>query len=115
MANDEGMTALHLAIRNDHIINVERLINAGASTKVAESKQGNNALHFAVQESSVEMVKYLLASTNANANLTNSSDQTPLQLALCAEPVVGKIVDMLLETTSSAVCYSACNVQFFEI
>lgn len=105
MANDEGMTALHLSIRNDHIINVKRLINAGASTKVAESKQGNNALHFAVQESSVELVKYLLSSTNADANLPNGSDQTPLQLALCAEPVVNKIVEMLLETTSTDVCY----------
>lgn len=106
MANDEGMTALHLSIRNGHIINVKRLINAGASTKVAESKQGNSALHFAVQESSIELVKYLLSSTNVDANQTNNSDQTPLQLALCAEPVVEKIVEMLLEITTSDVCYS---------
>lgn len=109
MANDEGMTALHLSIRNGHLLNVKRLINAGASTKVSESKQGNNALHFAVQESSVELVKYLLSSTNVDANLSNSSDQTPLQLALCAEPIVEKIVEMLIEVTSPNVCYSSLS------
>lgn len=80
LINDNGLTALHLAARNANERIARRLIDAGASVKVAESLKGNNVLHIAVEQSAVQLVKYLLTETDVNPMHQNMADQTAIQL-----------------------------------
>jgi len=60
LANYDGYTALHIAIKKQNLDIVKLLIDGKASTKICCSKNGNNALHLAVELNCHEIVKYLL-------------------------------------------------------
>lgn len=99
LANDQGMTALHLAVKNHNLEAVKRLVEAGASVKMAERKHGNSILHIAVAERAVDIVRFLLQKTKVDVNQMTSSGYTPLHLAcVCTETADSKeIVRLLLE------------------
>lgn len=50
LANHQGMTPLHLAVRKNNLSAVKSLLEANASTKISETKNGNNVLHIAIEE-----------------------------------------------------------------
>lgn len=50
LANHQGMTPLHLAVRKNSLSAVQHLLETNASTKISETKNGNNVLHMAVEE-----------------------------------------------------------------
>ncbi|GAB0099885.1 Nuclear factor NF-kappa-B p110 subunit [Sergentomyia squamirostris] len=99
LANYQGMTALHLAVKNRDLEAVRRLVEAGASVKMAEHKHGNSILHVAVAESAVEIVRFLLQKTHLSVNQTNTSGYTPLHLACASTETKDckEIVKLLLE------------------
>lgn len=100
IANDDGLTALHIATRSSNLAIVKRLLDAGASPKISESKHGNNILHIAVEQGSEELVTYILAATNIDVTLTNTAGNTPFDLAAAANPPNIKIINMLIEVTT---------------
>jgi ankyrin repeat protein len=74
----EGLTALIWAAFNDNIALVQRLLDADADVNVCGIC---TALHAAVQSSTIEMVKLLLQN-NADINMPDAADSTPLDRAL---------------------------------
>uniref|UniRef100_A0A1B0DRJ1 Uncharacterized protein n=1 Tax=Phlebotomus papatasi TaxID=29031 RepID=A0A1B0DRJ1_PHLPP len=99
LANDQGMTALHLAVKNHNLEAVKRLVEAGASVKIAERKHGNSILHIAVAERAVDIVRFLLQKTKVDVNQMTSSGYTPLHLACVSTETADskEIVRLLLE------------------
>lgn len=79
--NNDGYTALHLAIREKHVDMVQILTAAGASAAKREARQGDNCLHMAVTCNSTDIVAHLLATTDVDMHETNISNLTPLELA----------------------------------
>ncbi|XP_055688196.1 nuclear factor NF-kappa-B p110 subunit isoform X3 [Lutzomyia longipalpis] len=113
LANHQGMTALHLAVKNHDLEATRRLVEAGASVKMAEHKHGNSILHIAVSECAVDIVKFLLQKANVQVNQTNSSGYTALHLA-CAttESYESKqIVKLLLENKADPLMVNEGCVQ----
>ncbi len=79
-----GRTPLFIAAENGDADTVEELLNHGANpTKGALLKHGNTPLHVAAQNGFNKIVELLLAKST-NADLRNSSGQTPLMLAAWA-------------------------------
>lgn len=84
LMNDDGLTPLHMAIRQNKYDVAKNLINYDRSSiNVANTKDGNNALHMAVLEQNVELIVLILDAENRMDILksTNSAGLTPLQLA----------------------------------
>lgn len=104
LANDNGFTALHSAVRQGNINFVEILLTkCNASAKVASSRDGNNALHLAVQHQNPAMVKCLLMNGKVQINVKNRSGHTAIDLAKALEGNVKKeILDLLATKLSSA-------------
>lgn len=93
--NDDGMTPLHLAIRKSNLAIVKMFEAAGASMILCEPKQGDSVLHMAVQQNSEDLVQHLLAHSNINVSLKNTSNHTALAVALGTDPLQPNIVNML--------------------
>lgn len=84
LTNDDGLTPLHMAIRQNKYDVAKNLINYDRSSiNVANTKDGNNALHMAVLEQNVELIVLILDAENRMDILMsrNSAGLTPLQLA----------------------------------
>lgn len=60
---------------------MEVLIKAGANVNIEDSRNGLTPLHFAVQNSKVDIVNYLIEN-GANINAKTSNGQTPLHLSV---------------------------------
>ncbi|XP_055907309.1 nuclear factor NF-kappa-B p110 subunit-like [Eupeodes corollae] len=98
LANDNGFTPLHSAIRQGNLNFIEVLLTkCNASAKVASSRDGNNALHLAVQHQSPEMIKCLLNHGKIQVNAKNRSGHTAIDLAKALDGNVKKeILDLLM-------------------
>ncbi|XP_007891530.1 nuclear factor of kappa light polypeptide gene enhancer in B-cells inhibitor, alpha b [Callorhinchus milii] len=58
--NYNGLTCLHLAVKNRHYQMVNYLIQLGANINAQETSSGRTALHLAVEEQDADMVSLLL-------------------------------------------------------
>ena len=54
-SNDEGFSALHLAVKYKNLKSVKFLINRGALYGIKDMKHGNNILHLAIENVSINM------------------------------------------------------------
>ncbi|XP_055856300.1 nuclear factor NF-kappa-B p110 subunit [Episyrphus balteatus] len=97
LANDNGFTPLHSAVRHGNINFIEILLTkCNASAKIASSRDGNNALHLAVQHQNPQMVKCLLTHGQIQVNAKNRSGHTAIDLAKTLDGNVKKeILDLL--------------------
>lgn len=101
MYNDDGFIPFHLAVANNNLAICKLLEDAAEFDniplyKYADMKKGNSVLHIAVENRSIDILRYLLKTHKVNVNVQNSSGQTPLYLA---KAVAGSddIVDILLQ------------------
>ncbi|KAH8351195.1 hypothetical protein KR084_010091, partial [Drosophila pseudotakahashii] len=86
LKNDDGLTPLHMAIRQNKYDVAKKLISHDRnSVSVANTMDGNNALHMAVLEQSVELLVLILDAQNQNLTdilqARNAAGYTPLELA----------------------------------
>ncbi|KAH8395532.1 hypothetical protein KR222_000567, partial [Zaprionus bogoriensis] len=84
LKNDDGLTPLHMAIRQNKYDVAKKLINHDRSAvNVANTKDGNNALHMAVLEQNVELIVLILDAQDLADILMarNAARRTPLELA----------------------------------
>ncbi|XP_017058414.1 nuclear factor NF-kappa-B p110 subunit [Drosophila ficusphila] len=86
LKNDDGLTPLHMAIRQNKYDVAKKLISHDRSSmSVANTMDGNNALHMAVLEQSVELLVLILDAQGQNLNdilqAQNAAGYTPLELA----------------------------------
>uniref|UniRef100_A0A182YJK6 Uncharacterized protein n=1 Tax=Anopheles stephensi TaxID=30069 RepID=A0A182YJK6_ANOST len=80
--NDDGLTALQAAVYARNLKITRILIDAGASVREKDLKHGNNILHIAVDNDSLDIVNYVLEHVNRELGLEqNNAGYTPLQLA----------------------------------
>lgn len=82
LKNDDGLTPLHMAIRQNKYDVAKKLISHDRSSiSVANTKDGNNALHMAVLEQSIELLVLILDAQNQSlANILqarNAAGYTP--------------------------------------
>ncbi|KFB51034.1 AGAP006747-PA-like protein [Anopheles sinensis] len=81
--NDDGLTPLQAAVYAKNLKITRILIDAGAPVGERDLKHGNNILHIAVDNDSLDIVHYLLEKVG-HATLgqeRNNAGYTPLQLA----------------------------------
>lgn len=93
--NYDSLTPLLLAARFNRVDIVHSLIKAGASIDEVYSKDGNNILHFAVNENSEELVELILNNTTIDVTRKNSANKSPMELAIATKPPNRKILDLL--------------------
>ncbi|XP_051873674.1 nuclear factor of kappa light polypeptide gene enhancer in B-cells inhibitor, alpha b [Pristis pectinata] len=79
--NYNGLTCLHLAVKNRLPDMVKYLIQLGADINAQEPSSGRTALHLAVEEQDAEMVS-LLVRCGADPNVLMYNDCTPYHLTL---------------------------------
>ncbi|XP_067895377.1 nuclear factor of kappa light polypeptide gene enhancer in B-cells inhibitor, alpha b [Heterodontus francisci] len=79
--NYNGLTCLHLAVKNRLHKMVKDLIQLGADINAQEPSSGRTALHFAVEEQDAEMVS-LLVRCGADPNVLMYNGCTPYHLTL---------------------------------
>ncbi|ELT97032.1 hypothetical protein CAPTEDRAFT_142455, partial [Capitella teleta] len=75
--DNEGNTALHLAVQNGFLDVCESLVDRGADINC----QKNTALHYACAGGHLESVQLLLT-RKADVTVKNTHDQSPLELAI---------------------------------
>ncbi|GMR32526.1 hypothetical protein PMAYCL1PPCAC_02721 [Pristionchus mayeri] len=81
VTDNSGMTsAMWCSYRNYDMFPLRLLVRAGADLRIAESLQGNTALHLACQERNLTAVKELL-SGGVDVMATNNQQETPLDIA----------------------------------
>ncbi|ALC47935.1 Rel, partial [Drosophila busckii] len=84
LKSDDGLTPLHMAIKRNKYDVAKKLINHDRSSiNVANTTDGNNALHMAVLEQNVELLVLILDAQNLTNILLarNAAGYTPLELA----------------------------------
>jgi ankyrin repeat protein len=82
--NLDGATPAHIAAAGGHIAVLEVLATHGAYMN-QQDDEGDTPLHWAVRESRLKAVEYLVSQCNAQVDLRNESQETPLQLASILE------------------------------
>ena len=80
IVNDEGFTALHIAVMHSYKSIVVDLLGAGANVNIATEQHGLSALQLAAMRGNLEIIGTLLTA-GANVNAA-SLDGTALQFAL---------------------------------
>ncbi|XP_068154298.1 nuclear factor NF-kappa-B p110 subunit [Drosophila tropicalis] len=98
LKNDDGLSPLHMAIRQNKYDIAKKLINHDRTAiSVANTTDGNNALHMAVLEQSVELLVLILDAQNSTLTdilqARNAAGYTPLELARCKAN--GRVVQLL--------------------
>jgi ankyrin repeat protein len=92
IAEADGTTALHYAVRNDDVALVERLIRAGADAKAA-TRYGVTPMALACQNGSAAVVERLIKA-GVPVNITGRLGETPLHL--CARTGKPEAIKVLL-------------------
>lgn len=86
ISNDNGYSPVHLAVKNKNLQIIQLLerkadeMNVSIYEKV-ETKNGNSALHLAIEVGSIDLVRHLLQSGKVDVNKKNLSGHTALYLA----------------------------------
>ncbi|CAL8071610.1 unnamed protein product [Calicophoron daubneyi] len=97
LTNSNGLTALHLASKENQIDVVRELLRRGASVHMV-TKKGNTALHIASLAGHTEIVKMLIEH-GANVNAQSQNGFTPLYMAAQENHV--DIVTLLLNNSAN--------------
>ena len=80
--DDEGYSALHKAVKNDHVDIVKLLVERGADMNLPSIRQ-QTSLYFAARQGNLDIVKILIGN-GANVDCMNDGlDFTPLHVACC--------------------------------
>ncbi|XP_044727865.1 nuclear factor NF-kappa-B p100 subunit isoform X2 [Chrysoperla carnea] len=85
LENDDGLTAVHLAVRSNNLAVTSLLIEKGADVNHISSHDGDSALHMAVTNNNIDIVKYLLEFSKININQQNFGGYTALHKAVAEE------------------------------
>lgn len=93
LEDEEGKTALHLAVENDEFIWTKHLLKNGANANLADREQFL-PIHYAVLNQNRSMVR-LLTKYTKNINAKTDLEETPLTLAASLKDPM--IVDLLLQ------------------
>ena len=93
--DQDGRTALHIAVRHATLESVQLLLGIGFDGNL-QDKGGQTPLHHAVERGSLGIVRALLAK-HANPTIPNNNDQSALALSLNNSYV---IADALLKSTN---------------
>ncbi|NXS61765.1 AKD1B protein, partial [Brachypteracias leptosomus] len=81
MADQHGLTVIHLAAWTGNLDITRKLVKAGADQK-AKNEEGMNALHFAAQNNSVKIVDYFLQDLHlSDLNKPDGKGKKPFLLA----------------------------------
>jgi ankyrin repeat protein len=82
LINDEKLTPLHLAVRDNSVEIIEMLLAFGANTTIKDIR-GNTGLHMATATRSSECLKILAEnSSKDDLNVHNNFGITPLHIAM---------------------------------
>ena len=81
IANDEGMTPLHIAIKNGHTETVKVLIAAGANISTKSAINGWTPLYIACAKGYTDIVNALIEA-GADVNVPMATGITPLSIAI---------------------------------
>lgn len=80
MVDEDGLTALHMAVIGKKEAVISHLLRKGASPHVKD-KHGASPLHYAVQVGALQTVK-LLVKYKVDVNVTDSDGWTPLHISM---------------------------------
>ncbi|XP_063906696.1 nuclear factor NF-kappa-B p105 subunit isoform X2 [Zophobas morio] len=82
MENNEGNTALNIAIENGNLKALKLLCLNGADINKQHKKNGYTPLRFAIEKQNVDIVKYILQHKDLQALVEDFQDINPLQAAI---------------------------------
>ena len=94
MVNSDGMNALHIAVQENLLNIVQKLVEDSRVDIDFQDRKLNTALHYASAENDVESCKILLRK-NASPDIVNNEGETPLHIAARENCI--EIVNTLLE------------------
>lgn len=98
--NNNGNTAFHIAAAEGHVDCVAALIQAGMDVNLSNSHQVT-ALHFAVRNNHLSVVKYLVGLKSLSLNVQDSNGDTPLHDAAENEDIDISITEALINAGAS--------------
>lgn len=84
IANIDGATALHMAVANGNLSTSTLLVKYGAFVN-SQDDNGDSPLHYAVREENSRLVEMLVSHCNADVEIVNDDQETPMDLASCLE------------------------------
>lgn len=99
LQDENGDTPLHLAVKNNHITIIEKLLENNSLDLNLQNKDGETPLHIAAQNGYTEITEKLLKNNSVDSNLQDIIGENPLHAA--AEHGWIKIVEKLLESSSA--------------
>ncbi|XP_064457251.1 nuclear factor NF-kappa-B p110 subunit-like isoform X2 [Ornithodoros turicata] len=79
--NNDGMTALHVAIVNDNVPAVQELCKHGTDVNVAVWANGDTPLHLAARQNSAKAMAILLHQESLDADKVNNDGDTAMSIA----------------------------------
>ncbi|MCL1078118.1 hypothetical protein D5R81_09455 [Parashewanella spongiae] len=95
-ANGQKMYPVHIAVAGGQLLSAQFLLSQRSIDVNKKNKEGNTALHLAVQNRNIEMVKLILESNNkVDFNIKNKQQRTVLQEAVIESDV--EIVELIFE------------------
>jgi ankyrin repeat protein len=80
--DNEGRTAVHLAMLNRHLDNVELLFERGALLSMVANNGRHNMLHIAANNGDVKAFNWVLENSTLDINSADRKGDTPMTLAL---------------------------------
>jgi len=84
ITNIDGVSPLHMAAANGNLSTMALLVRYGAFVN-SQDDNGDSPLHFAVRENQSRLVEMLVSHCNADVDIVNDDQETPLELASCLE------------------------------
>jgi ankyrin repeat protein len=96
--NDDGDTAVMLAVSRNHVVTVQFLLEYGADTSL-QNAQGECAVHIAAQFGHMESLELIMGSSTS-LDVNDNKGNTPLTYAIANKDVI--TVEKLLNSGASA-------------
>lgn len=109
MPNKKGFTPLMLSVQKGHINSSVVFLQAGADPDVKHCDTGDTALHYAVQNGNVHLLKALLA-FGADVEIENGEGKVPLAVASASTAEGANECVDVLETIIQAMAEAASQV-----
>jgi len=82
ICNLDGTSPLHMAAANGHENILEILFRSGAYLN-CQDDCGDTPLHYAIRDEQLKIVEQLITRCNADVNICNEDQETPMDLASC--------------------------------